>query len=140
MMSIQGIKAVEIGAGFDITRLPGSKAHDEIFYNGSFYRNTNNAGGIEGGMSNGEEIIITCAMKPIPTLTKPLSSVDIRSKEAFPASVERSDICAVPSASVVGEAAASIELASAFIDKFGGDSLEEMLENYNNYIKYIRGI
>ena len=140
MMSIPGIKAVEIGAGFDAARLPGSRVHDEIFYNGSFYRNTNNAGGIEGGMSNGEDILITCAMKPIPTLMKPLSSVDMESKKAFPASVERSDSCAVPSASVVGEAAASIELAAAFIDKFGGDSLEEMLENYNNYMTYIRGI
>lgn len=140
MMSIPGIKAVEIGAGFDVAGLPGSEVHDEIFYNGSFYRNTNNAGGIEGGMSNGEDILITCAMKPIPTLIKPLSSVDMGSKETFPASVERSDICAVPSASVVGEAAVSIELAAAFIDKFGGDSLEEMLENYNNYITYIRGI
>lgn len=140
MMSIPGIKGVEIGTGFNTTSLPGSRIHDEIFYNGSFYRNTNNAGGIEGGMSNGEDILITCAMKPIPTLAKPLRSVDIETKEAFSANIERSDICAVPSASVVGEAAASLELAAAFIDKFGGDSLEEMLENYNNYMTYIRGI
>jgi chorismate synthase len=140
MMSIPGIKGVEIGAGFDLSRLPGSKAHDEIFYNGSFYRGSNNAGGIEGGISNGEDILITCAMKPIPTLMKPLQSVDIVTKEAFPASTERSDVCAVPAASIVGEAVASLELASALTEKFGGDSLEEMLTNYNNYMTYVRGI
>lgn len=140
MMSIPGIKGVEIGAGFDAAKLPGSRIHDEILYKGSFYRATNNAGGIEGGISNGEDIFITCAMKPIPTLVKPLQSVDIESKEAFPASYERSDVCAVPAASIVGEAAASLELAAALIDKFGGDSLEEMLGNYNNYMTYIRGV
>ncbi|MHB1392185.1 MAG: chorismate synthase [Clostridia bacterium] len=140
MMSIPGIKGVEIGAGFDAAKLPGSKIHDGIFYDGSFYRDTNNAGGIEGGISNGEDILISCAMKPIPTLIRPLQSVDIESKEAFPASYERSDVCAVPAASIVGEAAASLELAAAFIDKFGGDSLEEMLGNYNNYLTYIRGV
>ncbi len=140
MMSIPGIKGVEIGAGFDAARLPGSKIHDEILYDGSFYRGTNNAGGIEGGISNGEDILITCGMKPIPTLLSPLQSVDLESKEAFPASIERSDICAVPAASIVGEAAASFELAAGLVEKFGGDSLEEMLSNYNNYMNYIRGI
>lgn len=140
MMSIPGIKGVEIGAGFGAAKLPGSKIHDGILYDGSFYRGTNNAGGIEGGISNGEDILITCAMKPIPTLAKPLQSLDIESKEAFPASSERSDVCAVPSASIVGEAAAGLELAASFIDKFGGDSLEELLANYNNYMAYIRGI
>lgn len=140
MMSIPGIKAVEIGAGFGAAKLPGSKVHDGILYEAGFYRSTNNAGGIEGGVSNGEDILVTCAMKPIPTLTKPLQSVDINSKEPFPASIERSDVCAVPSASIVGEAAVSLELAAAFIEKFGGDSLEEMLSNYNSYITYIRGI
>ncbi len=140
MMSIPGIKGVEIGAGFDAAKLPGSRIHDEIFYGGSFYRDTNNAGGIEGGISNGEDILVTCAMKPIPTLVKPLQSVDIESKEAFPASYERSDVCAVPAASIVGEAAVSLELAAAFIDKFGGDSLEEMLGNYSSYMTYIRGV
>lgn len=140
MMSIPGIKGVEIGLGFDSARLLGSKVHDGIHYNGSFYRSSNNAGGIEGGISNGEDILITCAMKPIPTLVQPLQSVDMQSKESSPASIERSDVCAVPSASIVGEAAASLELASAFIEKFAGDSLDEMLANYNNYQAYIRGI
>lgn len=140
MMSIPGIKGVEIGAGFGLSRLPGSKAHDEIFYNGSFYRGSNNSGGIEGGISNGEDILITCAMKPIPTLMKPLQSIDLVTKEAFPASTERSDVCAVPAASIVGEAAASLELASALTEKFGGDSLEEMLSNFNNYMAYVRSI
>jgi chorismate synthase len=140
MMSIPGIKGVEIGAGFGAAKLPGSNVHDGIFYSGSFYRGTNNAGGIDGGISNGEDILITCAMKPIPTLVRPLQSVDIETKEVFPAVVERSDVCAVPSASIVGEAAMSFELAAALIEKFGGDSLEEMLANYNNYMTYIRGI
>ena len=140
MMSIPGIKGVEIGAGFDSAKLPGSKMHDGILYDGSFHRSSNNAGGIEGGISNGEDILITCAMKPIPTLAKPLQSIDVGTKEAFPACVERSDVCAVPSASIVGEAAASLELAAAFIEKFGGDSIEEMLANYNSYMTYVRGI
>ncbi len=140
MMSIPGIKGVEIGAGFEAAQLPGSKVHDGISYNAGFYRSSNNAGGIEGGMSNGEDILITCAMKPIPTLSKPLQSVDLLTKEVFPAGIERSDVCAVPAASIVGEAAASLELAASFIEKFGGDSLEEMLTNYSSYMEYVRGI
>lgn len=140
MMSIPGIKGVEIGAGFDSAKLPGSRLHDGILYDSGFHRSSNNAGGIEGGISNGEDIRMTCAMKPIPTLVKPVISVDMETKEAFPASVERSDVCAVPSASVVGEAVACIELASALIEKFGGDSIAEMLANYNNYMTYVRGI
>jgi len=143
IMSIQAIKGIEIGLGFDVARLFGSDVHDEIFYdkeNKRFYRKTNNAGGIEGGMTNGEEIIIRAAMKPIPTLMKPLSSVDIKTKKPFKASVERSDVCAVPAAAVVGEAVAAFEIANAMIEKYGGDSLSEMKRNYNGYMKYVRGV
>ncbi len=143
IMSIQAIKGVEIGLGFETAKLFGSDVHDEIFYDKKskrFYRKTNNAGGIEGGMTNGEEIIIRAAMKPIPTLMKPLSSVDITTKKPFKASVERSDVCAVPAAGVVGEAVVAFEIANAMIEKFGGDSLSEMKRNYNGYIKYVRGI
>lgn len=143
IMSIQAIKGVEIGLGFEAARRFGSDVHDEIFYDKRgkrFYRKTNNAGGIEGGMTNGEEIIIRAAMKPIPTLMKPLSSADIFTKKPFKASIERSDVCAVPAAGVVGEAVIAFEIANAMIEKFGGDSLSEMMRNYNGYMKYVRGI
>jgi chorismate synthase len=103
-----------------------------------FYRNTNSAGGLEGGISNGEEIVVTGAMKPIPTLYTPLRSVDILTKEPFEATVERSDVCAVPAASVVAEAVVAIEVAAAFMDKFGGDSIAETARNYASYIEYLR--
>ena len=139
MMSIQAIKGVEIGIGFEEGRKFGSEVHDEISYQSSkFLRKTNFAGGIEGGMSNGEDIVIRAAMKPIPTLYKPLMSVDIESKMPFEASVERSDTCAVPAASVIGEAVVSIEIAKALIDKFGGDSMEEIIQNFNLYKEQIR--
>jgi len=147
MMSIQAFKGVEIGAGFETARRPGSQVHDEIFFDAQrvargertgFYRNTNNAGGLEGGISNGEEIVVTGAMKPIPTLYTPLRSVDILTKEPFEATVERSDVCAVPAASVVAEAVVAIEVAAAFMDKFGGDSIAETARNYASYIEYLR--
>ena len=140
IMSIPGIKGVEIGMGFDTAKRFGSEVHDEIFYDiekCKFYRKTNNAGGIEGGISNGEDIIVKAAMKPIPTLYKPLKSVDIDTKEEFYASVERADICSVPSASVVGESAISFEIADALLEKFGGDSLSEIRRNYDRYIEYV---
>lgn len=143
IMSIQAIKGVEIGLGFEAAKRFGSDVHDEIFYDKKskrFYRKTNNAGGIEGGMTNGEEIIIRAAMKPIPTLIKPLRSVDVLTKKPFKASVERSDVCAVPAAGVVGEAVVAFEIANAMIEKFGGDSLSEMKRNYNGYMKYVRGV
>lgn len=143
IMSIQAIKGVEIGLGFEAAKRFGSGVHDEIFYDKKskrFYRKTNNAGGIEGGMTNGEEIIIRAAMKPIPTLIKPLRSVDVLTKKPFKASVERSDVCAVPAAGVVGEAVIAFEIANAMIEKFGGDSLSEMKRNYNGYMKYVRGV
>jgi chorismate synthase len=139
-MSIQAMKGVEIGSGFGVANRPGSKVHDEIFWGpkGGFFRKTNHAGGIEGGMSNGEDITLRAAMKPIPTLMKPLRSVDMGSKKPFKASVERSDVCAVPAAAVVGEAVAAFEIAAALIEKFGGDSLDEMKRNYEQYRRYLR--
>ncbi|MDY6863363.1 MAG: chorismate synthase [Thermodesulfobacteriota bacterium] len=147
IMSIQAIKGVEIGIGFEAEQLPGSKFHDQIFYSppengqikkGGFYRRSNNAGGIEGGISNGETIIVKAFMKPISTLYKPLNSVDIITKEKVKAQVERSDICRVPSAAVIGEAALAIELAGSMIEKFSGDSLEEMKRNFLSYLEYLK--
>jgi chorismate synthase len=147
VMSIQAIKGVEIGLGFESARSPGSKVHDAIYYDSSrislgestgFYRKTNNAGGIEGGISNGEEITVRAAMKPIPTLYTPLKSVDIVTKEPFEAAVERSDVCAVPAASVVAEAVVAIEIANAFMEKFGGDSMDEIWHNYEGFNDYLR--
>ncbi|UCH82522.1 MAG: chorismate synthase [Nitrospiraceae bacterium] len=143
MMGIQAIKGVEIGLGFGAARKPGSAVMDEIFYqtphqSGGFYRKTNNAGGIEGGMSNGMPIIIRAAMKPIPTLKRSLASVDINTKKKFQAAYERSDTCAVPAASVIGEAVAATVMADAFLDKFGGDSIKEIKRNYKGYLKQIR--
>jgi chorismate synthase len=140
LMSIQAIKGVEVGAGFGVANKPGSQVHDEILWSRKegFYRKTNMAGGIEGGMSNGEAIVLRAAMKPIPTLYKPLRSVDMVSKKPFKASIERSDACAVPAAGVVAEAAAAFELAMAMIEKFGGDSIEEMKRNYNGYDKNLK--
>jgi chorismate synthase len=140
VMSIQAIKGVEVGMGFDAARRPGSQVHDEIFYNKSkgYFRKSNHAGGIEGGMSNGSDIVIRAAMKPIPTLYKPLQSVDIVSKKAFKASVERSDTCAVPAAAVVGEAVAAFVIAQAMAEKFGGDSMDEMKRNFEGYMDYVK--
>lgn len=140
LMSIQAIKGVEIGLGFAGAALPGSQVHDEIFYSRErgFYRRTNRAGGLEGGVTNGEPLIVRAAMKPIPTLYKPLRSVDLISKEPFTASVERSDVCAVPAACVVGEAVVAWELAAACVEKFGGDTLQEMKTNYQQYLDYLK--
>lgn len=138
LMSIQAIKGVEVGTGFDAARRPGSKVHDEIFYSGGYRRESNNAGGIEGGMSNGEPIVVRAAMKPIPTLYKPLRSVDIKTHEPFAATVERSDTCAVPAALVVAEAVVAIELANAMLEKFGGDSVIEIRRNLEGYLEQIR--
>jgi len=147
VMSIQAFKGVEVGAGFAAARTPGSRVHDEIFFDpqrvsrgeqSGFYRQTNRAGGLEGGISNGEEIVVRGAMKPIPTLYTPLKSVDIITKEPFEATVERSDVCAVPAASVVAEAVVAIEVANAFMDKFGGDSIAETARNYASYLEYLR--
>lgn len=147
IMSIQAFKGVEVGLGFEASRRPGSQVHDEIFFDPQrvlkgeqhgFFRNSNNAGGLEGGITNGEEIVVRGAMKPIPTLYTPLSSVDILTKESYEATVERSDVCAVPAASVVAEAVVTIEVAGAFMEKFGGDSIAETARNYASYIEYLR--
>ena len=140
LMSIQAVKGVEVGQGFALADLPGSAAHDEIFYSREkgFYRRSNRAGGIEGGMSNGEEIILRAVMKPIPTLKQPLRSVDIVSKQVSLACRERADTCAVPAAAVIGEAVAAFEIALALQEKFGADSLGEMQDNYANYLERVR--
>jgi chorismate synthase len=139
VMSIQAFKGVEIGAGFAAARLPGSLVHDEIEYTaGGFSRRTNRAGGLEGGMTNGEPIVIRGAMKPIPTLYKPLQSVDLQSKLPFQAAVERSDVCAVPAAAVVAEAVVAIEIAAAMLEKFGGDSMEEIQTNLAAYRHHVQ--
>jgi chorismate synthase len=135
LMSIQAIKSVEIGEGAQFASLSGSVSHDEIFYNSKkgFYRNTNRAGGIEGGISNGSPIEITCAMKAIPSLAKPLRSVNIISKKSQKAEAVRSDVCAVGAAAVVAEAAAAFEIARALKEKFGGDSVEDMKKSVQTY-------
>jgi chorismate synthase len=139
LMSIQAFKGVEIGAGFGAARLPGSQVHDEIEYDAcGFSRRTNRAGGLEGGMTNGEPVVIRGAMKPIPTLYKPLQTVDLKSKLPFQAAVERSDVCAVPAAAVVAEAVVAIEIAAAMLEKFGGDSMEELQTNLAAYRHYVQ--
>jgi len=143
LMSVQGIKGVEIGLGFGFDKKFGSQVHDEIFYSedrDAFSRTTNNAGGIEGGMTNGEVVIARAVMKPIPTLMKPLRSVDIITKKPKSASTERSDVCAVPAVSVVGEAVMAFGIARCFMEKFGGDSINEVTRNYEGYMKQICAI
>lgn len=147
LMSIQAIKGVEVGLGFDAARRPGSQVHDEITYDptalergavSAYVRPTNHAGGLEGGMTNGEPLVVRAAMKPIPTLYTPLRSVDLADHQPYEASVERSDTCAVPAALVVAEAVVAIELASALQEKFGGDSVEELRRNLDAYLVTVR--
>ncbi len=143
IMSIQAIKGVEIGIGFESAERFGSDVHDAIYYDRDmqkFYRKTNRAGGIEGGITNGENIIVRAAMKPIATLYSPMDSVDVKTKKPFKATVERSDYCAVPAASVVGEAMVAVEIANTFLEKFGGDSMAEIKRNYEGYLDYISKI
>jgi chorismate synthase len=144
IMSINAVKGVEIGAGFALAERKGSQAHDVIEPNphkkakGLPWRHvTNRAGGIEGGISNGEDIIVRAAVKPIPTMASPLPSIDLRSGERAKAHYERSDICVVPAAGVIGEAMLAIVLADACLDKFGGDNLKETQANYHNYLRNI---
>jgi chorismate synthase len=136
LMSIQAMKGVEIGAGFGAARTPGSDVHDPIHYNAEahrFWRPSNRAGGLEGGVTNGEPVVCRVAMKPIATLKRALASVDVRTKEAYEAAFERSDVCAVAAASVVGEAMVCITLADALLEKFGGDSMRELRRNVDGY-------
>jgi chorismate synthase len=140
IMSIPGVKAVEIGDGIKVTEKFGSSVHDEIFYEKrkGFYRKTNRAGGIEGGISNGMPIIIRGYMKPIATLRSPLASVNIKTKEKTKAKVERSDICVVPSAGIISEAMMAIVITNLFLEKFGNDEINEIKTNFKNYIKKIK--
>jgi chorismate synthase len=128
VLSIQAIKAVSIGDGFEVAGLPGSQAHDEIFYDEDrgYYRNTNRAGGVEGGMTTGAPLVVRASMKPLPTLTKPLKSVDIATHEPAEALRERTDSCTVPAAGVVGEAMVAFVLADAYRRKFGGDHIDDV--------------
>ena len=135
VMSIQAVKSVEIGLGSQVAETLGSKTHDEIFIeNGQYVRKTNNAGGVESGITNGEDIVITASMKAIPTMRKPLNSIAIDKKEAVQAHFERSDTCAVAACAVVAEAMVAIVLADAMLEKFSHDSIDEMKINYQNYL------
>ncbi|RCS49206.1 chorismate synthase [Bremerella cremea] len=146
VMAVQAIKGVEIGMGFQTARLPGSQVHDPIHYDASeqdsvnlgYTRPSNNAGGLEAGMTNGQTIVVRAAKKPISTLRKPLESVNLETKEADAASYERSDVCAVSAASVIVESVVAFEIAVALVDKFGGDSLEEMKARYQLFMDMAR--
>jgi len=133
--SIQAIKGFSLGDAFTLAGLPGSEAHDEIFYSAErgYFRETNRAGGLEGGMTNGQPLIVRAAMKPLPTLTKPLRSVDTETHEPAQALRERTDSCTVPAAGVVGEAMVAVVLAGAYREKFGGDHVDDMLEAVGDY-------
>jgi chorismate synthase len=132
MASLPAMKAVEIGLGVESAARWGSECHDEIYYDEAkgYYRKTNRAGGLEGGVTNGESVRVRVSMKPLSTLLRPLDSVDMQSKKPVKAHVERSDICAVPAASVIGEATLALVLADAFLEKYGGDSIAEIAERY----------
>jgi chorismate synthase len=134
--SIQAIKGCELGLGFEAARRPGSAVHDEILFDAErgFRRSSNNAGGLEGGVTNGQPVIVRAVMKPLSTLRTPLRSVDLATKEPVEAVVERSDVCAVPAAGIVGEAMMAIVLAQAFLEKFGGDSIDEIRRNHTGYL------
>jgi chorismate synthase len=158
VMSVQAVKAVEIGSGVTAAYSAGSNVHDEIGYRGSdpsspesakaernqaarhsgFTRPTNRAGGIEGGISNGENIVVRGYLKPISTLRRPLGSVDLETRQPVKASYERSDVCVVPAAGVVGEAMVALILARAALEKFGGDSMRETLRNYRGYVEQLK--
>jgi chorismate synthase len=148
VMGIQAFKGVEIGLGFETARRPGSKVHDEIFFdeaqretpNLGYTRGSNNAGGLEGGMTNGQPVVVRAAMKPISTLGKPLRSIDLNTKEASEAGWERSDISAISAAGVVLENVVAFEVAAAFVAKFGGDSVRELRQNYDAYLGAARSV
>lgn len=144
MMSVQAVKAVEIGEGVAAAFLPGSQVHDEIGWNADqpgftgFTRGSNRAGGLEGGISNGQDIVVRGYLKPISTLRRPLDSVDFATREPVKASYERSDVCVVPAAGVVGEAMVALTLAAAVLEKFGGDSLTELQRNHRGYCEQLK--
>jgi chorismate synthase len=140
LLSLQAVKGVEVGLGFATARLPGSQVHDEIAFDQQkgFVRHSNNSGGTEGGMSTGEPLRVRVAFKPLSTLMKPLHSVDLRTKEPVEATIERSDVCAIPAAAVIAESVVTFVLAQAFLEKFGGDSLVEIKRNYEGYLEQVR--
>jgi chorismate synthase len=146
VLAIQAFKGVEFGMGFEVARRPGSQVHDEIMFDPKlrqtpslgFVRPTNNAGGLEGGMTNGMPVVVRGAMKPISTLGKPLRSVDLNTKQPSEAGWERSDIAAIGAASVIMENVIAFEIARALVEKFGGDSMTEMKANYEHYLQTAR--
>lgn len=141
VMSIQAVKAVEIGQGIENAAAFGSRVHDEIGYSreqSRFTRQSNRAGGLEGGITNGEDIVVRGHLKPISTLRQPLESVDFETKETVKAAYERSDVCVVPAGGLAGEAMVALVLARALLEKFGGDSLEETRRNYHGYLEQVR--
>jgi chorismate synthase len=141
IMSINAVKGVEVGIGVQGAFRKGSAVHDEIAYDAAskrFFRLTNRAGGLEGGITNGEDVRVTGYLKPIPTLKKALQSVDMITKEPFVAQHERSDTCTVPAAGVIGETMVALVLGRVFLEKFGGDSLEETTRNYKGYLEQLR--
>ena len=141
LMSLQAVKGVEIGLGFETARRPGSAVHDEIYFDErskEFTRHSNNAGGTEGGMTSGAPLVVRVAFKPLSSLMKPLRSVDLKSKEETLGAIERSDVCAIPAAAVIAEAVVAFVVADAFLEKFGGDSLTEIRRNYNGYLEQIK--
>lgn len=141
LMSIPAVKAVEIGLGAKSGEELGFNVHDEIFYeNNKVTRKTNNAGGLEGGMTNGEPLVITLTMKPIPTMKTPLQSIDLNTKEPYNAHYERADVCAVPACGVVAEAMCAYILANALLDKFGSDNAEDIKTNYKSYINRLGNV
>jgi chorismate synthase len=141
LLSLQAAKGVEMGLGFQAAAMRGSALHDEIGYDQPqrrFLRLSNNSGGTEGGMSTGEPLRVRVAFKPLSTLMQPLRSVDIKTKEPTVGTIERSDVCAVPAAAVIAEAVVAYELANAFLEKFGGDSLAEITRNYEGYCQQLK--
>lgn len=140
LMSLQAVKGVEFGLGFTTARVPGSQVHDEISFDPAkgFVRHSNNSGGIEGGMSTSEPLRVRVAFKPLSTLMRPLRSVDLRTKEPVEATIERSDVCAIPAAAVIAESVVAFVLAQAFLEKFGGDSLTEIRRNHESYMEQVR--
>ncbi len=141
LLSLQAVKGVELGLGFKAAAIHGSELHDEIGYDASgrrFTRHSNNSGGTEGGMTTGEPLRVRVAFKPLSTLMRPLRSVDIKSKAEAPGAIERSDVCAIPAAAVIAEAVVAFEVASAFLEKFGGDSFVEIDRNYRGYLEQVK--
>jgi chorismate synthase len=141
LMSLQAVKGVEFGMGFGAARVRGSQLHDEIGYdhaNRRFTRHSNNSGGTEGGMTTGEALRVRVAFKPLSTLMRPLRSADIRTKAEAAGALERSDVCAIPAAAVIAEAVVAFEVANAFLEKFGGDSIAEITRNYDGYLGQVR--